>query len=74
MPSLILTACVNEVGVRGWERNGLMDPIRGVALINSTVWGKRVRQENNTDVSVHSGKVPLRRQRQKRENVELSPT
>lgn len=39
-PSLILTSRVNEVGVRGRESGGLMDLIRGVALINS---GETVR-------------------------------
>lgn len=33
LPSLILTPRVNEVGVRGWESGGLMDLIKGVALI-----------------------------------------
>lgn len=44
-PSLILTPCVNEVGVRGRESDGLMDLIRGVALIISeetTRYGVRV--------------------------------
>lgn len=61
-----------------------MDLIRGVALINSGETAqcmvrerKRGRQENNADVSVHSGKVPLRGQRQKStektaKDVELS--
>lgn len=76
-PSLILTPRVNEVGVRGRESSGLMDLIRGVALIISretTQYGAREgarererKRENNTDVSVHSGKVPLRGQRQKRQ-------
>lgn len=34
-PSLILTPRANEVGVRGRESGGLMDRIRGVALIIS---------------------------------------
>lgn len=35
LPSLILTPRVNEVGVRGRESGGLMDLIKGVALIIS---------------------------------------
>lgn len=54
-----------------------MDLIKGVALIirgETTGYGmredvreRRVEVDNNRDVSVHSGKVPLRGQRQKRQ-------
>lgn len=52
-----------------------MDLIRGVALIISretTRYGVREevrerKRENNSDVSVHSGKVPLRGRRQRKD-------
>lgn len=81
LPSLILTPRVNEVGVRGRESGGLMDLIKGVALIISgetTRYGLSKEEkergkkgvggrggDNKRYVSVHSGNMPLRGRRQK---------